>query len=218
MKKLKIVGKRYGKLKVLKEIQGNAKHRSVLCLCDCGSQKPIMVERLTAKRVISCGCVFEERLKHRNIKYQGESNKRSKEYNAWKRLRLSCNCKTNKDYHNYGGRGIKVCKRWDNFMNFYLDMGPAPSKKHSLDRIDVNGNYEPNNCRWVTISTQANNRRATIFVNYKNELIPRSVFCRQFRLSNNVVLTRLRRGMTGEQILIELLGGNFEKYNVSMAD
>lgn len=81
-----------------------------------------------------------------------------KEYYAWKGMRARCNNKNYHAYHRYGGRGIKVCDRWDDFENFYSDMGNAPSKKHQLDRIDNDGDYEPCNCRWVTPKENSRNR------------------------------------------------------------
>lgn len=82
-----------------------------------------------------------------------------KEYKAWENMRSRCNNPNMTDYHNYGGRGIKVCARWDSFENFLSDLGLKPSNDHSLDRIDVNKNYTPNNCRWATRKQQMRNTR-----------------------------------------------------------
>ena len=88
----------------------------------------------------------------------------SSEYRSWSSMLARCTNPKNDHYHNYGGRGIKVCKRWKKFVNFYADMGPKPTPKHSLDRIDVNGNYEPTNCRWATTKEQRSNTRNTPWV------------------------------------------------------
>jgi hypothetical protein len=86
--------------------------------------------------------------------------KKTKEYITWEKIRARCLGKNNKDYKYYGGRGIKICQSWlDSFESFLSDMGQAPSKKHSIDRINVNGNYEPENCRWTTQNVQCQNKR-----------------------------------------------------------
>lgn len=85
----------------------------------------------------------------------------TKEYVAWLRMNQRCNCPGHDSYPHYGGRGIAICERWRTFENFLEDMGPKPSPKHSLDRRDVNGNYEPGNCRWATSAEQARNKRTT---------------------------------------------------------
>lgn len=101
---------------------------------------------------------------HRNkisqskIKHNGR-NKYPKEYSAWKSMRNRCNNPNYHSYHRYGGRGIKVCDRWNNFNNFIEDIGTAPDKNYQLDRIDNNDDYKPNNCRWVTPKENANNRK-----------------------------------------------------------
>lgn len=96
----------------------------------------------------------------------------SAEYSTWKNMRARCNRKTANGYEYYGGRGIKVCDRWQqSFKNFYDDMGKKPSPKHSLDRIDVNGNYTPKNCRWADSQTQGMNKRDNIKLEYRGGVI-----------------------------------------------
>ncbi len=86
--------------------------------------------------------------------------KHTAEFKTWTYMKRRCCQPTHKDYKNYGGRGIKICDRWLNdFTLFLADMGPKPSEKHSIDRIDVNGNYEPSNCRWASFNQQARNKR-----------------------------------------------------------
>jgi hypothetical protein len=96
-------------------------------------------------------------LGNKNSKKHGM--RRTFTYNSWESMKKRCNNKNHIHYDKYGGRGITICNEWDDFVNFYKDMGERPSKKHTLDRIDPNGNYELNNCRWVTWSTQRINQR-----------------------------------------------------------
>jgi hypothetical protein len=93
------------------------------------------------------------------------------EYVVWMGMIARCNNPKSKDFKRYGGRGIRICLRWNSFPNFFTDMGPRPSSKHSIDRIDNNGDYKPGNCRWVTYKEQARNRRNNRLINIGGKLI-----------------------------------------------
>lgn len=160
---LNLVGLRFGRL-VAVEFTGKKKdgHRLWLCKCDCGKDHIAKASLLKANLVKSCGC-YRVELASRTKRVHGGcmDGRRSKLYRAWSSLRERCNNTTHHAYSNYGGRGISVCERWDSFEAFKSDMGePAPGL--SLDRIDANGNYEPENCRWAAISVQNSNKRNTI--------------------------------------------------------
>lgn len=154
-------GKRYGRLLVV-SLKRATPPVLWLCQCDCGKRLVIRGNYLSG-RTRSCGCLRvdtgrekgELTAKHRDIN--------SPEYAAWANMRDRCRNPNNHAYKNYGGRGIKVCKRWDKYENFLSDMGRRPSSKHSLDRYpDNDGDYKKSNCRWATVKEQGNNRRRRI--------------------------------------------------------
>lgn len=134
------------------------------------------------------------------------SGPKTPEYAAWVNMRGRCRCTTNAQYFLYGARGITVCSRWSEpngagFKNFYADLGPRPSPKHSLDRIDVNGNYEPANCRWATIDQQNRNKRVNRFVRVNGEDICATDLARRYSLPTSTVFNRLRKGKPVEKVI-----------------
>lgn len=156
--KYDLIGKRFGKLVVLQN-SGNKDGRSLwLCQCDCGKQTIVMGRYLIKGRTKSCGCYRKGFGTLWNVKH-GQSG--STEYNSWRGMIERCTNPKNIGFNNYGGRGIKVCERWLNsFEAFLQDMGPKPTPKHSLERIDNNGDYEPGNCKWeIRIKQNRNQRR-----------------------------------------------------------
>lgn len=125
----------------------------------------------------------------------------SREYRAWIEARTRCLNPKHHAYDRYGGRGITVCERWNDYANFLADMGRRPSAIHQLDRIDNDGNYEPSNCRWVTAKEQSRNRRNNRLVTINGEVVPVAVAAERFGVSASLVRGRLKRGYSVEEAL-----------------
>lgn len=159
-----IVGKTFNKLKVL-EYKGKNKHDKKMfeCYClECENTKLLIGTEVKNGYKKDCGCQNSKRISE-GRKNHGMSSTRI--YHKWKDIKSRCYRKNSQNYKFYGGRGIKVCEKWKNdFLAFYKDVGDIPFEGAELDRIDNDGDYEPNNCRWVDHKQNSNNRRA-----YKNK-------------------------------------------------
>lgn len=116
------------------------------------------------------------------------------EYAAWGAMKDRCSNKNNPSYNNYGGRGISFCDRWNKFKEFFSDMGNKPSSEHSLDRIDNNGNYDPENCRWATRNEQGRNKRSIIFLEYHGVVLPQWQWSILSGIERRALDSRIRMG------------------------
>jgi len=131
------------------------------------------------------------------------NTKRSNAYRRWQHMIQRCHNPNDKDYPQYGGRGIVVCDRWRyDFMAFLYDMG-TPPKGHTLDRIDVNGAYSKENCRWLTAKEQANNRRNTVYLTIHGVTLPLSAWCETHGICSKTVLYRLKQGWSHEDAIFK---------------
>lgn len=127
------------------------------------------------------------------------------EYRAWINMRSRCDNPNTPGFHNYGGRGIYVCERWYSFENFLADMGPRPAEKFSVDRIDVNGNYEPSNCRWADSKTQCRNMSVNRIVEFNGKRVTLAEAVEATGVKYNTILYRLKRGWPMERALTEAI-------------
>lgn len=164
-KVLDITGKIYGKLTVICFIETRKRKAHWKCNCECGKTIIVKSNSLNNGSTKSCGCKYKE-ANSKRLTTHGMTN--SSIFNLWKGMIQRCSNPNSTHFKNYGGRGITVCNRWLDFKNFYSDMGEKPTNK-TLDRIDVNGNYCPENCWWATAKQQANNKRNNRIITFNGK-------------------------------------------------
>jgi len=156
-----LVGRRFNRLTVESRGPNMAGHTGWNCRCDCGNKTLVARPNLVSSSIKSCGCLHLEKAGKLNLKHGfTRGYKKTREYRIWVGMRNRCSDPNRVSWPNYGGRGIRVCERWNDFRHFLADMGPRPSPRHSLDRINNDGNYEPGNVRWATARQQVKNRRS----------------------------------------------------------
>lgn len=202
MRKIDLTGYRTGKLTVIREIPERSKGGKILwlCKCECGEEAAVGRNELIRGQQ-SCGCQSARMTLGIRSTIHGHARvkKKTSEYLSWNDMKTRCGNKNSQDYANYGGRGIKVCDRWLNsFENFLADLGLKPTKKHSLDRINVNGNYEPGNVRWSTQKAQCRNKRNNKWIEYNGNSMLISDYKNKrampaFKVNNNPIIHEVQR-------------------------
>lgn len=183
-----LTGRRFGKLVVIEMLKkGKAK-----CVCDCGNTKIIATSSLKAGLTKSCGCVRKEISKE---KMQTHKLTNSRLYSIYKGMKERCNYKKHKEYSEYGKRGITVCKEWGNdFMNFYnWAMANGYKDNLTIDRINNNKGYSPENCRWATYKEQCNNTRKNNFITYNNQTHSLTEWAEILGIKRSTLSSRIHR-------------------------
>lgn len=198
---------RFGKLTVLGDAPSKVSPsgysaRCAFVRCDCGVTKTVRTGDLKHGYATSCGCEQRRLLgiasRERQLRH-GQSG-RTDEYVCWTSMKQRCNNPNAQGYENYGGRGISVCERWnDSFEQFFADMGTKPTKRHSIERIDVNGNYEPSNCKWANHTEQSNNRKSNVVLTIDGVSRTAVEWARHAGIPDHLIYLRLRAGWSHKQ-------------------
>ncbi len=199
-----LLNEKFGRLTVIRYNGKNKNGRAIwICNCECDlgetirKEKAISSNHLLRGDCISCGCLVKEspnNLKHGMTK--------TPEYKAWTSMKDRCYNSTLNQYKDYGGRGITICDRWLNsFENFYEDMGQRPSQEYSLDRVDNNGNYCKENCRWSTRKEQGNNKRNNHILEYDSQRLTIAEWSIKLNIDRNLIKNRLKYGWPIEKAL-----------------
>lgn len=195
-----LVGQKFGRLTVVERAKNN-KGGSARWLCQCKCDKRVVVQasNLKNKNTQSCGCLQKE-MAYKSNYVHGCCDKNNPTYQTWQQMVQRCTNPNNKSYKNYGSRGIHVCEAWLKFENFLQDMGKHP-KGMTLDRVDNDGNYCKENCRWTTYKQQNRNYRRNILIKINDETKCLMEWCERYGLKYQTIYMRLRRGWTIEEAL-----------------
>lgn len=193
-----MTGQRFGMLTVVSfaGVKGSAQHARWNCVCDCGRPTVAVGASIRAGKTRSCGCLsVATRITGDKSRVHGKS--RARAYGIWRGMHQRCSDPNDKKAHLYVNKGIRVCERWQSFPAFYEDMGEPPIGA-SLDRIDGNKGYSPDNCRWATPKQQANNMATNRLLNYQGRTQTLSQWADEIGIKANTLLCRIRRGVPME--------------------
>lgn len=201
-------GKRFGRLLVLSRGTNVIYGKTTVmweCRCDCGTLVTTAGASLRTGATKSCGCLSADTAKEVHTKHgYSPVGGKSKTYHAWESMRSRCCIPTDVRYPDYGGRGIKVCARWSEFAAFLKDMGEAPPDR-SLDRIDNELGYSPENCRWATRMEQVCNRRNSIKITVAGVTKVLKHWCHEFSINYETARLRVRAGENPKKVLMALV-------------
>lgn len=204
-----LIEMRFAKLLVLsfagKKVVGGRSYYFWRCLCDCGKIRCVMAGNLRSSQTKSCGCLikinaptWKRHLGQRRLTH-GMSN--STEYRSWSGMKSRCNNPKRTQWKHYGGRGIKVCERWELFENFLADMGAKPSQCHSIERCNNEDGYHPGNCRWATRAEQMLNRSNNRRLTFHGETMCYAEWERKLGLTKGTISLKIKKGYPIERVL-----------------
>lgn len=201
-KLIDLTGQKFGRLTVIERAENSQKHTAWLCECDCGQKRVVQSDHLKSGHTKSCGCYKADNL---NWKTHEKSNTRL--YEIMHTAKSRCYREKDKDFKLYGGRGITVCDEWLNDFQAFYDwaMQNGYADNLTLDRIDNDKGYSPDNCRWVNIKTQQNNRRNNHYITYNGKTQTLQQWANELNLNRETILSRLNRGWSVKKALTEPL-------------
>lgn len=201
-----LTGQKFGRLTVVERGENaNDGHTRWKCSCECGSNKIVLAIAKDLKKghTKSCGCIQREKaiLAGKSKKTHGKTNTRL--FNIWHGMKQRCYDKTSCSYELYGKRGIRICDEWCNSFQAFYDwsMQNGYAENLSIDRIDINGNYSPDNCRWTTMKVQQNNKRNNRLVTYKGETLTVTQWSERTGIKLSTLVSRLNSGWDIEKAL-----------------
>jgi hypothetical protein len=198
-KLINLIGKNFGELVVLARSGNKGSNTYWLCQCNCGQSLSVASHSLRSGATRSCGCMKSKFISESNTIHGKWS---SPEYKIYNSMIQRCNNPKNAFYYRYGGRGIRCCDSWrESFSNFFKDIGPRPSDKHSIDRIDNNGHYDINNCRWSTSKVQHNNTSRNRMLTFQETTDTLANWAQLYKMKWATLDGRLKRGWTVEKSL-----------------
>ena len=210
-------GEKYGRLTIVEPSKPTKRTLSRwVCQCDCGKELAVQQADLRNGHTRSCGCLRAEVTGQTKRKH-GKSE--TTEYRIWSHMIGRCYNETDHKYPDYGGRGIRVCERWrESFNAFLVDMGPRPSLKHSINRVDNNADYDLKNCAWATPLEQGQNKRNNVFVVLDGERVVTAEAARRLGVSFSTIYGRTMRGLTHQEAVDALVAKRKRRRAIASAD
>lgn len=194
-----LTGQKFGRWTALEYRPKNKGRSYYLCKCECGKEKEVAASIMKNGDSKSCGCLNAEVAAKRMTKH---GQYLTPEYRTWQDIIKRCHNPKTKCYPRYGGRGIKVCERWRNsFENFIEDMGKKPSPKHSIERRENNGDYEPSNCHWATNEEQVRNKRTNVFLEWNGKRMIVADWAKEIGVDQFTLYARISNGWSTERAL-----------------
>lgn len=191
-----LTGQRFGRLTVIDRAPNRGPHVCWKCRCDCGRYSEPMAQTLRVGGAQSCGCIQREKAAAIGGRSRTHGRTGDPIYQTWANMIRRCEDPKNKSFAIYGGRGIRVCRRWrESFETFLADMGDKPSPAHSLERIRTSGDYTPENCTWATKTEQANNRRSNRLLTAAGQTATLAEWARMLGCNRSAIHYRIKRGL-----------------------